>query len=65
LKITSKETGMAGDLKTISAWAKELGVSDKKLKDAIKELGIEPDSKKGACSYFGKASVEKATKAIK
>jgi len=55
----------AEDLKTASAWAKDLGVPEKKLKDAIKALGIEPDAKKGVCAYYGKASAEKAKKAVK
>lgn len=56
---------MADDLKTIANWAKELGVSDKKLKDAVKAAAIEPDQKKGACSYFSRKAMEKAKKAIK
>ena len=56
---------MADDLKTSTAWAKELGVPEKKLKEAIKLMGLEPDAKKGACAYFSKASAEKAKKAIK
>lgn len=54
----------AEDLKTAAAWAKDLGVPEKKLKDAIKALGIAPDAKKGVCAYYGKASAEKAKKAI-
>ncbi len=56
---------MADDLKTAANWAKELSVPEKKLKDAIKAAGIEPDSKKGACSYYSRKSAEKAKKAIK
>ncbi|MDX9723636.1 MAG: HTH domain-containing protein [Myxococcota bacterium] len=44
--------------------AKELGVSDAKVKKAIKELGLEPDSKKGACGYYGPESVAKLKKAL-
>ena len=56
---------MADDLKTAAAWAKDLVVPEKKLKDAIKALGLEPDAKKGVCAYYGKASADKAKKAIK
>ena len=56
---------MADDLKTAGNWAKELGVPEKKLKDAIKAAGIKPDAKKGACGYYSRATAEKAKKAIK
>lgn len=56
---------MAEDLKSIANWAKELGISEKKLKDAIKAAGIEPDGKKGICALYAKASIEKARKAIR
>jgi hypothetical protein len=56
---------MAGELMTAGNWAKELGVPEKKLKDALKAAGIEPDGKKGACSMYSRASAEKAKKAIK
>lgn len=55
----------AEDLKTAAAWAKELGVPEKKLKDALKAAGIEPDAKKGVCAYYAKASAEKAKKGVK
>ncbi len=53
------------ELKSATNWAKELGVSEKKLKDALKAAGIEPDAKKGVCAFYSKASAEKAKKAIK
>ncbi|HEY3270049.1 MAG TPA: hypothetical protein VGJ89_02445 [Geothrix sp.] len=56
---------MAEDLKTAAAWAKDLGVPEKKLKDALKATGIEPDAKKGVCAYYSKASAGKARKAVK
>lgn len=56
---------MADDLKTAGNWAKELGVPEKKLKDAIKAAGIQPDAKKGACGFYSRQSAEKAKKAIK
>ncbi len=55
---------MTDEAKTLANWAKELGLNEKKLKEALKVLGLEPDSKKGVCSYYGKASVAKAQKAI-
>lgn len=54
----------AEDLKTAAAWAKELGLPEKKLKEAFKAAGIEPDAKKGVCAYYSKVSAEKARKAI-
>ncbi len=56
---------MADDLKTITNWAKELGVPEKKLKDAIKTINLAPDAKKGVCAYYSRAAAEKAKKAIK
>jgi hypothetical protein len=56
---------MADELKTIANWAKELGLSEKKLKDAVKAAAIAPDQKKGVCSMYSLKSVEKAKKAIK
>lgn len=47
------------NLITAANLAKELGVSPKKVKDAIAGLGIEPDVKKGVCSYYNTNSVEK------
>ena len=52
------------DLLTAGNIAKQLGVSDAKVKKAIKELGLEPDAKKGVCSYFGKAAVAKIEKQL-
>ena len=56
---------MAEDLKTAANWAKDLGVPEKNLTDALKAAGIEPDAKKGVCAYYCKASAETAKKAIK
>jgi len=55
---------MAEDLKTAGNWAKELGIPDKKLKDALKAAGLAPDAKKGGCGYYSKATIAKARKAI-
>lgn len=56
---------MPGELKTAANWAKEIGLPEKKLKDALKSANIQPDAKKGCCSYYSKASVEKARKGAK
>jgi hypothetical protein len=56
---------MAEDMKTVANWAKELGIPEKKLKEAVKAASIQPDAKKGACSYYSRAAVEKAKKALK
>ena len=56
---------MAEDVKTIANWAKELGVPEKKLKDAVKAAAIQPDAKKGVCCLYTRKSVEKAQKALK
>lgn len=55
---------MADDLKTAAAWAKELALPEKKLKEALKAAGLEPDAKKGVCGYYAKATIEKARKTL-
>ncbi|HPI37731.1 MAG TPA: hypothetical protein PK397_07290 [Ignavibacteriaceae bacterium] len=45
--------------------AKELGVSDAKVKKAITELGLTPAAKKGVCNYYSKADIAKIKKALK
>jgi hypothetical protein len=49
----------ANDLRTAGALAKELGVPDTKVKKAILELGLQPDAKRGCCSYYGPEAVQK------
>lgn len=53
------------DLLTPGNIAKELGVSDAKVKKAIAALGLEPDAKKGVCSYYARASVAKIKAALR
>ena len=53
------------DLITAGNIAKELGVSDAKVKKVIKELGIEPDAKKGVCNYYSQDVVSKIKEALK
>ena len=40
-------------LLTAAGIARELGVTDTKVKKAIKELGLEPAAKKGVCACYG------------
>ena len=53
------------DLLTAGGVAKELGVSDAKVKKVIKELAIEPKAKKGACNYYSRDVIKKIKVAIK
>lgn len=52
------------DLITAGNIAKELDVSDAKVKKVIKELGIEPDAKKGVCNYYSRDVVSKIKEAL-
>ncbi|HOZ21154.1 MAG TPA: hypothetical protein PLO28_05185 [bacterium] len=56
---------MAEELLSAGKLAKEWGVTDAAVKKAIKELGIEPDAKKGACAMYGKATAVKIKAALK
>jgi hypothetical protein len=59
---------MAGDQKdmyTAGNIAKELGVSDGKVKKAIQTLGLKPVAKKGVCSYYGRDALTKVKTALK
>jgi hypothetical protein len=56
---------MTDDLKTAANWAKELALPEKKLKDALKAAGLEPDARKGVCGYYAKTTIEKARKGLK
>jgi Mn-dependent DtxR family transcriptional regulator len=53
------------DLITAGKIAKELGVSDAKVKKAIKELGLEPKAKKGVCAYYSRDVTAIIKKALK
>ncbi len=55
---------MAEELLTAGKIAQVLEVSPKKIKEAIEKAGIEPDSVKGACKYYGAKTVEKIKAAI-
>jgi hypothetical protein len=47
------------DLISAGNIAKELGVSDAKVKKAIKELALEPAAKRGVCSFYARDAVAK------
>ncbi len=53
------------DLLTAGSIAKELGVSDAKVKKAIKELAIEPKAKKGVCCYYSQDVLARIKTALK
>ncbi len=52
------------EMLTAKKVAEKLGVSEAKVKKAIKDLGIEADAKKGVCNYYGAATVEKIKSAV-
>ena len=52
------------NLTTAAKLAKELGVSDAKVKKAIKELSIEPTAKRGVCCFYGPDVVGKIKAAL-
>lgn len=53
------------NLLTAGAIAKQLGVSDAKVKKAISEIGLVPVAKKGCCSYFDSEAVQKLQAVLK
>ena len=53
------------ELFTTGNIAAALGVPPAKVKKAITELGLQPDAKKGACSYYGKSALAKIEAAVK
>ncbi len=55
----------AANLKTAGNIAKELGISDAKVKKLIAELKIEPAAKKGNCSYYSEEDFQKIKAAVK
>lgn len=52
------------ELLTAGNIAKALGVPGAKVKQAITALGLEPDVKKGGCSYYGKAALTRIKAAL-
>jgi hypothetical protein len=53
------------ELLTASNIAKQLKVSDVKVKKAIKELGVKPAAKKGVCCYYSADVIAKVKANIK
>lgn len=49
---------------TAGAMAKDLGVSDTKVKKAIKDLQLEAATKKGCCSYYTAEDMKKIKAAL-
>jgi hypothetical protein len=50
---------------TAGAMAKDLGVSDAKVKKAIVEIGLVPASKKGCCTYYTAEDLQKLKAVLK
>ncbi|KAF0152558.1 MAG: Uncharacterized protein FD143_874 [Ignavibacteria bacterium] len=53
------------NLLTAGAIAKELGISGAVVSKAIKSLNIQPEMKKGVCSYYSKDVVKKIKASVK
>lgn len=53
------------DLRSITNWAKALGLPEKKLKDAVKAANVQPDSKRGLCCFYSREKVEALAKTLK
>jgi hypothetical protein len=52
-------------LLTAGVMAKDLGVTDAKVKKAIKDLGLAPAAKKGCCSYYTSDDLAKVRSVLK
>ena len=50
---------------TAATIAKEIGVSDTKVKKVIKDLALEPAAKKGVCSYYGRDALDQIKAKLK
>lgn len=53
------------NLMTASAIAKQLGVSEAKVKKAIGARGIQPAAKKGCCVYYSEEGLKQIESALK
>ena len=56
---------MAGKLYTTGTLAEALGISAAKVKKLLDECKIKPDDVKGACKYYGAATLKKLKAAAK
>ena len=52
------------ELLTTGKIAEKLGVSQGKVTKIVKEKGLEPDTKKGACGYYGPEKVKLIAEAL-
>ena len=52
------------ELLTTGKIAEKLGVSQGKVSKIVKEKGLEPDAKKGACGYYGPEKVKLIAEAL-
>lgn len=53
------------DVLTAGSIAKELGISEAKVKKAIKDLAIDPKMKKGVCCYYSRDALADIKAAVK
>jgi len=56
---------MSQEMYTAAKMAQALKISDTVVKKTLKELRIEPDAKKGVCSYYSASTLEKVKRALK
>jgi hypothetical protein len=61
---TPEKPIMADENSSPANIAKALGVSDGKVKKAIKDLGLEPAAKRGVCSFYAPDQVAKIKAAV-
>jgi len=52
-------------LYTASAMAKHLGLSEAKVKKAIKDMGLAPVAKRGCCAFYGAEELAKLKTSLK
>ena len=52
------------ELLTTGKIAEKLGVSQGKVSKVVKEKGLEPDARKGACGYYGPEKVKLIAEAL-
>jgi len=52
------------DLRSITNWAKALGLPEKKLKDAVKAADLQPDAKRGICCFYSREKIEALAKTL-
>lgn len=58
------ENNEKAELLTAKKISEAIGVSEAKVKKAITELNIAPDSMKGKCNYYGPETVVKIKEAL-